>query len=408
MITMNEFLRIFKERGFQHQCTDEAAVGELKNITAYIGFDLTATSLHVGSLLQIMILRWLKATGNTPIILLGGATTKVGDPSGKDESRPVITDETIAENKAGIAKVFEKFGLGDAVIVDNAEWLDKLDHMEFLRLIGRHFSVNRMIAKESVKSRLERDSEMSFLEFNYMVFQAYDFVELAKRYECNLQIGGSDQWGNIVEGIDLHRRLNAVKGEKRDEENKIFGLTTPLITTSSGAKMGKTADGAVWLDEERVSAYEYYQFWRNTDDADVIQFLKFFTELPVAEIDAMKKWEGSADINEAKKILAFEATKLCHGEAAASDAQNAAVTAFEQGGTEGLPEVEIAAGTYLAYEVFATVGLAESNGKARKLIQGGGARIDDEKLADENAEIEVADGMKISSGKKKHIILRVK
>lgn len=405
---MNEFLKIFEERGFKHQCTDDEALGKLDNITAYIGFDLTANSLHVGSLLQIMILRWLKKTGNTPIVLLGGATTKVGDPSGKDESRPVITDEVIAENKKGIAKVFETFGLDDCEIVDNADWLEKLNYLELLRDYGRLFSVNRMIAKDSVKQRLERDSEMSFLEFNYMIFQAYDFAELAKKYNCRVQIGGSDQWGNIVEGIDLYRRLNAVNGEKRAEDDKLFGLTTPLITTSSGAKMGKTADGAVWLDGEKTSPYEYYQFWRNSDDADVIRFLKFFTELSVEEIDAMKEWEGSAKINDAKKILAFEATKLCHGEVAANDAQNAAITAFEQGGTQGLPEVEIEDKAYKAYEIFAVTGLAESNGKARKLIQGGGAKIDDEKLVDENLNVKVIDGMKLSSGKKKHIILRIK
>ena len=396
---MNEFIKIFEERGFKHQCTDDEAVAKLDNITAYIGFDLTADSLHVGSLLQIMILRWLKKTGNKPIVLLGGGTTKVGDPSGKDETRPVITEELIAKNKAGIAKVFERFGLGDCKIVDNSEWLDGLNYLEFLRNVGRHFSVNRMIAKESVKQRLERESHMSFLEFNYMVLQAYDFTELANRYNCNLQIGGSDQWGNIVEGVELNRRL----GNKEE----IFGLTTPLITTSSGAKMGKTADGAIWLDESRVSPYDYYQFWRNTDDADVIRFLKFFTELPVEEIEDMRRWEGSAEINEAKKILAFEATKLCHGEIEAQKAADAATTAFEQGGTEGLPEVELEAREYKAFELFAAANLAESNGKARKLIQGGGARIDDEKVEDENKVIKLEDGMKLSSGKKKHLIVRV-
>lgn len=405
---MTNFIDIFKERGFFHQCTDEEAVSKLNNITAYIGFDLTADSLHVGSLLQIMILRRLKAEGHTPIVLLGGATTKVGDPSGKDESRPVITDETIAKNKAGIAKIFDQFGLGDCKIVDNSEWLEKLNYLELLRDYGRLFSVNRMIAKESVKQRLDRDSEMSFLEFNYMIFQAYDFAELAKNYNCNLQIGGSDQWGNITEGIDLYRRLNAEDGKKRDENVKIFGLTTPLITTADGKKMGKTADGAMWLSADKLSPYDYYQFWRNTGDADVIKFLKFFTELSVAEIDEMKKWEGSADINEAKKILAFEATKLCHGEDEATKAAAAAVEAFEKGGSEGLPEVKIEAREYKAFELFASAGLAESNGKARKLIQGGGARIDDEKIADENQLINIADGTKLSSGKKKHLIVRTK
>jgi tyrosyl-tRNA synthetase len=428
---MKKFLEIFKERGFFHQATDEKGLAALDTFTAYIGFDCTATSLHVGSLMQIMILRWLKKTGNTPIILLGGATTKVGDPSGKDESRPMITDETIAINKAGIKKVFDKLGLGDCIFVDNLEWFDGIKYLEFLNQVGRHFSVNRMIAKDSVKSRLERESFMSFLEFNYMVLQAYDFVKLAEKYNCRVQIGGSDQWGNITEGVELHRKLDAWQagsrlaeknpdmkreeivpiadevGEDYYKNKRLFGLTTPLITTSSGAKMGKTADGAVWLDEARVSPYDYYQFWRNTEDADVIKFLKIFTELPIEEIEAMKAWENSAKINDAKKILAFEATKLCHGEAEAIEAEKAAINAFEKGTTEGLPEVKLEAKTYKATELFVAAGLATSNGEARRLIEGGGAKIDDLKVDSPNQEIAVKDGMKLSSGKKKHVVIKL-
>jgi tyrosyl-tRNA synthetase len=412
---MKKFLEIFKERGFFHQTTDEKGLGELNNFTAYIGFDCTATSLHVGSLMQIMILRWLKATGNTPIILLGGGTTKVGDPSGKDETRKILTQQDIDNNKAGIRKVFERFGLGDCQIVDNDEWLSKLNYIEFLRDVGRHFSVNRMLSMDSVKTRLEREQNLSFLEFNYMILQGYDFVELNKRYGCRVQIGGSDQWGNIVNGTELHRKMH---GSQLSGSNlkatalgqgyePIYGLTTPLITTSSGAKMGKTADGAVWLDETRVSPYDYYQFWRNTEDADVIKFLKIFTEMDIEKIEAMKAWEGSAQINEAKKILAYEATKLCHGEEEANKAQAAAVTAFEQGGTAGLPEVKLENKTYKATELFVAAGLVTSNGEARRLVEGGGAKIDDVKVDSPNQEVAVKDGMKLSSGKKKHVVIKL-
>lgn len=412
---MKKFLEIFKERGFFHQATDEKGLGALDKFTAYIGFDCTATSLHVGSLMQIMILRWLKATGNTPIILLGGATTKVGDPSGKDETRKILTQEDIENNKRGIRKVFEQFGLDDCQIVDNDEWLSKLNYIEFLRDVGKHFSVNRMLSFDSVKMRLEREQNLSFLEFNYMILQAYDFVELNKRYGCRVQIGGSDQWGNIVNGTELHRKMhgpqlsgaNLKAAALGHNYGALFGLTTPLITTSSGAKMGKTADGAVWLDEARVSPYDYYQFWRNTEDADVIKFLKIFTELPIEEIEAMKAWEGSSKINDAKKILAFEATKLCHGEAEAIKAQEAAITAFEQGGTAGLPEVKLEAKTYKATELFVAAGLATSNGEARRLVEGGGAKIDDVKVDSPNQEIVAKDGMKLSSGKKKHVVIRL-
>ena len=334
------------------------------------------------------------------IALLGGGTTKVGDPSGKDETRKILTQEDIENNKRGIKKVFEKFGLGDCKIVDNDEWLSKLNYIEFLRDVGKHFSVNRMLSFDSVKLRLEREQNLSFLEFNYMILQAYDFVELSKRYGCRVQIGGSDQWGNIVNGTELGRKLG-VKAE-------LFGLTTPLITTSGGAKMGKTAAGAVWLDETMVSPYDYYQFWRNTDDADVIKFLRIFTELLPTQIDEMKSWQGSAKINDAKKILAFEATKLCHGEAEATKAQEAAINAFEKGTTEGLPEVKLEAKSYKLYELFVAAGLATSNGEARRLIAGGGAKIDDQKVESDYAEIIAKDGMKLSSGKKKHIILKLK
>ena len=408
---MNEFLKIFKERGFYSNATDWDGLAKLDKFTAYIGFDCTATSLHVGSLMQIMLLRHLKKTGNTPIILLGGGTTKVGDPSGKDESRKLLDDAGIEENKRGIAKVFQRYGLGDCLIVDNDEWLSKLSYIDFLRNYGKFFSVNRMLSFDSVKLRLDREQNLSFLEFNYMILQAYDFVELNRRYGCQVQIGGSDQWGNIVNGTELNRRLHTNRPDMSipiiDAGNKeIFGLTTPLITTSSGAKMGKTADGAVWLDETRVSPYDYYQFWRNTEDADVIKFLKIFTELSLEQIEEMKKWEGSAQINEAKKILAFEATKLCHGEAEATKAQETAITTFEQGGTAGLPEVAIENKTYKAFELFVAAGLATSNGESRRLIAGGGAKIDDAKVEADNAEVTPKEGMKLSSGKKKHVLVK--
>lgn len=395
---MNRFLEIFTERGFLHQCTDLEGLSKLPVVTAYIGFDCTASSLHVGSLMQIMLLRWLDKTGNTPIILLGGGTTKVGDPSGKDESRKLLNSEDIEKNKAGIRRVFEKFGLGHCLIVDNAEWLDGLNYLEFLRDYGRYFSINRMISFDSVKLRLEREQSLSFLEFNYMILQAFDFIELNKKYQCRLQIGGSDQWGNIVNGTEL--------GRKSGIKDELFGLTTPLITTSSGAKMGKTAAGAIWLDETMLSPYDYYQFWRNTEDADVIKFLKFFTDLPIQQIESYKKFEGSSEINTVKKILAFEATKLCHGEKAAKDSEHAAISAFEQGGKEGLPEVKLENRNYKAFELFVSAGMASSNGEAKRLIQGGGAKLNDEKISDENIVIAVKDGDKLSAGKKKHIIIK--
>ena len=409
------FLKTVTERGFVHQCTDtaalDAALSEGSPKTCYIGFDCTADSLHVGSLLPIMLLHWFQKSGHKPIVLMGGGTTKVGDPSGKDESRQLITEETIAANKAGIQGVFEKFltfgdGPTDAVMVDNADWLDELDYIPFLRDYGRHFSVNRMLSFESVKLRLDREQPLSFLEFNYMILQAYDFMELNRRHNCILQMGGSDQWGNIVNGVELARRVDTAQ---------VFGLTSPLITTASGAKMGKTADGAVWLNADRVSPYDYWQFWRNTADADVGRFLRLFTDLPLEETQRLEALQD-AEINDAKKILATEATAMCHGRAAAEEAANTAAETFEQGqSAEGLPTVEIPAAELAegiaAFALFARAGLANSNGEARRLIRGGGARLNDEKIGDENANVSAAyadgDGViKLSAGKKRHVLIR--
>ena len=414
-VPKSAFLKTVTERGFVHQCTDtaalDAALSEGSPKTCYIGFDCTADSLHVGSLLPIMLLRWFQKSGHKPIVLMGGGTTKVGDPSGKDESRQLITEETIAANKAGIQGVFEKFltfgdGPTDAVIVDNADWLDELDYIPFLRDYGRHFSVNRMLSFESVKLRLDREQPLSFLEFNYMILQAYDFIELNRRHNCILQMGGSDQWGNIVNGVELARRVDTAQ---------VFGLTSPLITTASGAKMGKTADGAVWLNADRVSPYDYWQFWRNTADADVGRFLRLFTDLPLEETQRLEALQD-AEINDAKKILATEATAMCHGRAAAEEAANTAAETFEQGqSAEGLPTVEIPAAELAegiaAFALFARAGLANSNGEARRLIRGGGARLNDEKIGDENANVSAADAdgdgvIKLSAGKKRHVLIR--
>jgi tyrosyl-tRNA synthetase len=410
----SDFLKTVTGRGFVHQITDpEGLDGRAlaPGMPAYIGFDCTADSLHVGSLLQIMTLRWLQKTGHKPIVLMGGGTTKVGDPSGKDEARQLLSDEVIAANMASIKRIFANFltfgdGPSDAVMANNADWLDALRYIPFLRDVGRHFSVNRMLTMESVKLRLEREQPLSFLEFNYMVLQAYDFVELAKRYNCALQMGGSDQWGNIVMGVELGRRV---------ADRSLFGLTTPLITTASGAKMGKTAQGAVWLNPDRLSPYDYWQFWRNTEDADVGRFLRLFTDLPLDEIARLETLKD-AEINEAKKILATEATKLCHGAAAAHDAAATAARTFEQGGAaEGLPTVEIARAELdkgvAAYELFRRAGLAASNGEARRLVQQGGARVNDAAITDPAASIGsaalTADGViKLSAGKKRHALVR--
>lgn len=407
----SDFLNIFEERGFFNQCTDSAGLDNLltkEKISAYIGFDCTAKSLHVGSVMQIMILRWLQKCGHKPIILLGGATTKIGDPSGKDESRPPLSDAQIEENKAGIKKNFEQFGLGSATFVDNSEWLQKLNYIDFLRDVGRHFSVNKMLSFDSVKLRLEREQNLSFIEFNYMILQAYDFMELAKKYSCRLQIGGSDQWGNIVNGTDLSRRL----GNKLD----LFGLTTPLMTTSDGKKMGKTASGAVWLSPEMLTPYDYWQFWRNTADADVGRFLRIFTELPISEIQKLESLKD-AEINEAKKILATESTKLCHGEKAAKDAEETAKKTFEEGKLGGaLPVIEISKDELEkgipAFSIIHRLKLAESGGEARRIIRGKGGRINDKVIENENQLVTLSeansDGMiKVSSGKKHHALIKV-
>lgn len=410
----SDFLRTLTARGYLHQCTDLEALDRLaqrERIVAYVGYDCTADSLHVGHLLSIMMLRLLQRTGHKPIVLMGGGTSRVGDPSFRDESRPLLTDEEIQRNMESIKRVFAQFltfgdGPTDAIMVNNADWLDQLHYIDFLRDYGRHFSVNRMLSFDSVKLRLEREQPLTFLEFNYMILQAYDFLELSRRYGCRLQMGGSDQWGNIVNGVELARRV---------EQRELFGLTTPLLTTASGQKMGKTAAGAVWLNEERLSAYDYWQFWRNTEDADVGRFLRLFTELPLEEIERLEKLQG-AEINEAKKILADEATALCRGEEGARRAAETARRTFEEGALgEDLPTVEIEhdrleAGVP-AYELFREAGLSSSNSEARRLIKGGGARVNDEKLDDETATITLAqlsaEGViKLSAGRKRHALVR--
>lgn len=427
-MAQSKFITRCEDRGFIHQCTnqsmlDAACLNSEKNtkpLIAYIGFDCTAPSLHVGSLMQIMILRHFQQCGHKPIILLGGGTTKVGDPSGKDKSRQLLDDAAIKTNKQSLKKVFEtflKFGEGatDAITVDNADWLDGLNYIEFLRDYGRHFSVNQMLTMESVKQRLDRESHLSFLEFNYMLLQAYDFFELKKRYDCRLQIGGSDQWGNIVMGTDLVRRLSSDTLIKNDtvEHYPCLGLTTPLLTTAAGAKMGKTADGAVWLDPELLSAYDYWQFWRNCDDADVVRFLKLFTELPMDEIARLGALEG-ADINNAKKTLATEATAMLHGREAAQKATETAHQAFALGqAAADLPTVTLSlteTGDSLpAFKLF-QLAFESSGAEARRLIKGGGAKIDDAKVTDENQSVAFAsdsEPLKLSSGKKKHVLVKL-
>ena len=400
-------------RGYIQQCSDEAGLDSAAHdgvVTAYIGYDCTAPSLHVGNLISIMMLRKLQQSGGRPIVLIGGGTTKVGDPSGKDESRKLLSDEDIETNKQSIRKVFEKFltfgdGPNDAIIVDNDTWLSQLNYISFLRDYGRHFSVNRMLSFDSVKLRLEREQPLSFLEFNYMILQAYDFVELYRRFGCTLQMGGSDQWGNIVNGIELGRRT---------EQAQLYGLTTALLTTSSGAKMGKTAQGAVWLDEETLSVWDYWQFWRNTEDADVGRFLRLFTELPLAEIAKLEALDG-AELNAAKKILATEATAMVHGRDKAEKASDTARETFEAGGTSAdLPTVGIDSAKLEqglgVLEAFVLAGLASSNGEARRLVQGGGARLNDQPINDIKQEItpqDLVDGsVKLSFGKKKHVLLK--
>jgi tyrosyl-tRNA synthetase len=410
----SDFLKVLTERGFIHQCSDLAGLDALANkgeVIAYVGYDCTAPSLHVGSLISIMMLRWLQQTGNKPIILMGGGTTRVGDPSGRDETRRILPIETIEAYKEGMKTVFAKvlkFGKGktDALMVDNAEWLSPLNYIEFLRDVGRHFSVNRMLTMDSAKLRLERQQELSFIEFNYMLLQAYDFVELARRYKCNLQMGGSDQWGNIVSGIDLGRRMGT---------HQLYALTCPLLTTASGAKMGKTAAGAVWLNEDQLSAYEYWQYWRNTEDADVARFLKLFTTLPLDEVARLAALEG-AEINEAKKVLATEATALVHGRAKALAAADTARATFEQGTlatdlpTVEIPRAEIETGLGVL-TAFVRAGLVKSNGEARRQIQSGGLKVNDAPVTDEKALLMSTDVspegvVKLSLGKKRHVLLK--
>lgn len=420
-MTQSEFLQRCISRGFYHQCTQKDVLDRHlasdTPVKAYIGFDCTASSLHVGSLIQIMLLRHLQQCGHQPIILLGGGTTKVGDPSGKDKSRQLLDDAAIARNKAGIKSVFEAFlcfgdDETDATIVDNADWLNHLNYVDFLRDIGRHFSVNRMLSMESVKQRLDRQQPLSFLEFNYMILQAYDFVELHQRYGCTLQIGGSDQWGNIVNGTELYRHLHpTASGDIR--ESALFGLTTPLLTTASGAKMGKTADGAVWLDEALFSAYDYWQFWRNCDDADVGRFLKLFTDLPLEEIARLEALEGS-HINDAKKVLASEATTLLHGRQAAEKAATAAQAAFEGGNQmDAMPVTTLSVAEHgkdiAAFKLFQVSGLVASGAEARRLIKGGGAKIDGLKVGEEHQMVSLVAGEQhtLSAGKKKHLRIEV-
>ena len=413
----SEFLRTLVERGYVHQCTDLEALDAAAvagRITGYIGFDATADSLHVGSLVQIMLLRHMQRTGHRPIVLMGGGTTKVGDPSGRDKSRQLLSQQRIDSNIEGIRRVFERFLNFDAdaaLMVDNSDWLDALHYIPFLREYGRHFSVNRMLGFESVKLRLDREQPLSFLEFNYMVLQAYDFLELGRRYDCRLQMGGSDQWGNIVCGVELGRRATGLE---------LFGLTSPLLTLASGAKMGKTAAGAVWLNPDRFSPYEYWQYWRNTEDADVGRFLRLFTELPLDEVARLESLEG-AEINEAKAILATEATALGHGREAAGEAAETARRTFgpEAGAggrlADGLPTIEIPRARLdegvAVCDLMREAGLVKSNSEARRLIRGGGARVNDEPLREETGTVGPDDltpegAIKLSAGRKRHALVR--
>src|ERR1700728_2855918 len=409
----SDFLNVLQQRGFVHQCSDFEGLDALAakgQAIAYVGYDCTAPSLHIGNYLTMMMLYWLQQTANKPITLMGGGTTMVGDPSGKDESRALRSLEEIEANKASIRGVFAKVlrygaGASDAAMLDNAEWLTKLNWIEMLRDIGRHFSVSRMLTMDSVRVRLEREQEMSFIEFNYMVCQAYDFVELARRTGCRLQMGGSDQWGNIIMGVDLGRRMGTPQ---------LFALTTPLLTTASGAKMGKTARGAVWLNADQFLPYDFWQYWRNTEDADVVRFLKLFTTLPMGEIDKLAKLEG-AEINEAKKALADAATTLLHGAEAARSASETARQTFEEGAiAENLPTVEVPRGELEAgigvLASFVKAGLVASNGEARRQIKGGGLRVNDVAVTDEKmllkpSELTPAGVIKLSFGKKRHVLL---
>jgi tyrosyl-tRNA synthetase len=400
----SDLLRLLSERGYIHQVTDAAALDALATkqvVPGYIGFDATAPSLHIGSMVQIMMLRRLQQAGHKPIVLMGGGTTKVGDPSGKDESRRLLDDTTISANIASIRRVFERFltfgdGPTDAVMVNNADWLDALEYIPFLRDVGRHFTINRMLAFDSVKLRLDREQPLTFLEFNYMILQAYDFLELSRRSACRLQMGGSDQWGNIVNGIELSRRVDGTE---------VFGLTTPLITNADGSKMGKTAAGAVWLNDDALSAYDYWQYWRNVDDRDVGRFLRLFTDLPLDEIARLESLEG-AEINQAKIVLANEATSLCRGADAATLAAETARKTFEEGSAGAdLPTLAVS-GSIGLVDALIGLGFCASKGEARRLIAGGGARVDGEKVADEAFTIVTAGNpVRVSAGKKHHGLL---
>jgi tyrosyl-tRNA synthetase len=410
----SDFLNILAERGFIHQVSDATGLDALAaklEVVGYVGYDCTASSLHIGHLLSIMMLHWLQATGNKPIALMGGGTTRVGDPSGRDETRKLLTYEQIDANKASIRTAFDKFikfgtGKSDAVMADNAEWLTRLNYIDMLRDVGRHFSINRMLTMDSVKLRLEREQELSFIEFNYMILQSYDFVELARRYGCNLQMGGSDQWGNIVNGIDLGRRMGT---------HELYALTCPLLTTTSGAKMGKTAAGAVWLNANLLSPYDYWQYWRNTEDGDVARFLKLFTVLPLSEIARLAALKD-AEINEAKKVLATEATALLHGRAAADQAAETARKTFEEGATAlALPSVSVARADLAAglgvLNAFVTAGLATSNGEVRRAIANNAVAVNDVRVTSDKHLIDekdiTPDGViKLSLGKKQHVLLR--
>ncbi len=402
----SDLLRLLSERGYVHQMTDAAALDALAEkqiVTGYIGFDPTAASLHVGSLVQIMLLRRMQQAGHKPIVLMGGGTGKIGDPSFKDEARKLMTDEIIASNVASIRRIFERFltfgdGPTDAIMVDNAEWLDKLGYISFLREVGQHFSVNRMLSFDSVKLRLDREQSLSFLEFNYMILQGYDFRELAKRFDCRLQMGGSDQWGNIVNGIELARRMDG---------KEVFGVTTPLLTTADGQKMGKSLNGAVWLNEDALPAYDFWQYWRNVDDRDVGRFLRLFTDLPLGEIARLEALPGN-QINDAKVVLANEVTAMARGREAAEAAQATAAATFAGGGLGAdLPTFTVPAEGITITDALVGIGFAASRGEAKRLIAGGGARLDGEAVSDETQLVNLSSGeVRISAGKKKHGILK--
>ncbi len=410
----SDFLNVMRERGFIHQISDETGLDDLlakETVTAYIGFDPTASSLHVGSLIQIMMLHWLQKTGHRPIALMGGGTGMIGDPSFKDEARKLLTIENIDQNIAGIKKVFTQYinfgeGSNDAIMVNNADWLRNLNYIEFLRDVGRHFSVNKMLSFDSVKLRLDREHSLSFLEFNYMILQAYDFVELSKRYGLRMQMGGSDQWGNIVNGIDLGHRMGT---------EQLYALTSPLLTTASGAKMGKSLNGAVWLNADMLSPYDFWQYWRNTEDADVSRFLKLYTTLPMDEINRLSSLQG-AELNEVKKILATEVTAMLHGRDAAEKAADIARKTFEEGAlSHDLPKIELASSDLKSgiglLTLLVQAGLAKSNGEARRHVQGGGVRVNDKPVEDEArliSDVDLNDDgvVKLSFGKKRHVLIK--